>query len=441
MERTIVRAAGRRTGALCRGGAAATLLLAASCASSRGGLPSAPPVELGLSPSALAAIAPAMQAYVDSGRLAGVTALIVRNGRIGYEQSFGWQDVERGVPLREAAVYRIFSMTKPVVAAGVLRLIDQGKLSLEDPVSKYIPSFAGVQVYAGGGADAPILQAPDSVLTIRHLLTHTAGLGYGIGTSPLDTIYQRAALFDASRTVEQFADSIARLPLYFSPGTRFLYSASIDVIGRVIEVASGMPLDRFLHEELFRPLDMRDTSFRRRADMDGRLVTLYSQDPEGGLREVTGGLDAMYRPDARFFWGGGGLLSTTHDYLRFALMLRNGGELNGRRVLSRESVALMMRDHLPSSLSPLGTPPMVDGGYGYGLAGAVLVDSSRSELPGAEGIYRWSGYVGTYFWIDPANDLIGMVWAQFTPGRTWDLEQEFQRLVYAAVQSRPEGQR
>jgi CubicO group peptidase (beta-lactamase class C family) len=409
------------------------VVLAGSCAAPRAALRTAAPADLGLSPAALAAIAPALQAYVDSGRLAGITAIVAKDGRIGYEQSFGWQDIGRRVPLRRDAVFRIYSMTKPVVAAGVLRLIEQGRLALEDPVSTYIPAFAGVKVYAGGPADDPVLEDPDSVMTLRHLLTHTAGLGYGIGVTPLDTLYQRAAVFDPARTLEQFADSIARLPLYFSPGTRFHYSAAIDVIGRVIEVASGLPLDRFLDEELFRPLGMRETSFRMRGEWEGRVATLYARDPDGTLREVTGGLNAMYEPDARFFWGGGGLLSTPHDYLRFAQMLLNGGELHGRRVLSAASTALMMRNHLPASLTPVAGPPMMDEGYGQGLAGAVLVDTARASLPGAPGIYRWSGYVGTYFWIDPVNDLIGMVWTQFTPGRTYDLEQIFQRLVYAAL--------
>jgi CubicO group peptidase (beta-lactamase class C family) len=415
------------------------VVLAGSCTAARTGLPVAAPTDVGLSSDALAAIPPALQAYVDSGKLAGITAIIARHGRIGFQQSFGWQDLGRGEPLRSDAVFRIYSMTKPVLAAAVLRLVEQGRLALEDPVSKTIPAFANVKVYAGGAADDPVLLDPDSAITVRHLLTHTAGLGYGNGVTPVDTIYQRAAVFDPARTVEQFADSVARLPLYFSPGSRFQYSAAIDVLGRVIEVASGLPLDHFLDREIFQPLGMRDTSFRIRRDLQGRIATLYSRDPDGKLSEVTGGLNEMYEPDARFFWGGGGLLSTAHDYLRFAQMLLNGGQLNGRRVLQATSVAGMMRNHLPDSLTPLSGPPLMDEGYGYGLAGAVLVDTARARLPGAPGIYRWSGYVGTYFWIDPENDLIGMIWTQFTPGRTYELEQEFQRLVYAALMRGPDA--
>ena len=387
----------------------------------------------GLSPAGGASITSLLHDYVEEGKLAGVVAVVAQRGQVVYSESAGWLDLERRIPMREDAIFRIYSMTKPVVAAGVLKLIDQGKVALDDPVAKYIPAFAGVRVFVGGSADAPVLQNPDSVMRIRHLLTHTAGLGYGLHETPVDTLYRRAALFDPARTVEEFADSIARLPLYFTPGTRFNYSAAIDVAGRVIEVASGLPLDRFLYEEIFLPLRMRDTSFRIRDDMRGRVAVLYARDEGSGLNEVTDGLLAMYEPDARYFWGGGGLLSTTHDYLRFAQLLLNGGALDGVQILADSSVALMMRNHLPPSLTPLSGPPLVDGGYGYGLGGAVLVDTARAQLPGPAGIYRWSGYVGTYFWIDPVNDLIGMVWTQLTPGRMWPLEEEFQRVVYGAL--------
>jgi CubicO group peptidase (beta-lactamase class C family) len=294
-----------------------------------------------------------LEAYVDSGRVGGVVAVIARNGQVGYEQTVGWMDVERRVPMKRDAIFRIYSMTKPVLAVAVMRLVERGQLGLEDPVSRYIPAFAHVKVFAGGSADGPVLEEPDSVMTVRHLLTHTAGLGYGLHETPVDTLYRRAELFDAARTLGQFTDSIARLPLYFAPGTRFHYSAAIDVVGRVIEVASGRPLDHFLEEEILGPLGMRDTSFRLRDDMAGRVAVLYARGPNGVLTEAVDDLSAMYEPDARFFWGGGGLLSTADDYLRFAQTLLNGGELDGRRILSAASVALIMRNHLPVALTPL----------------------------------------------------------------------------------------
>lgn len=413
--------------------AVALLNIAHSGCAARREFPVTAPEGIGLSAPALARITPALQAYIDSGKLAGVVAVIARHGKIGYAQAVGYMDVERRTPMRMDAVFRIYSMTKPVVAAGVLKLVDQGRLDLDDPVAKYIPAFASVKVFAGGPADGPILRDPAVPVSIRHLLTHTAGLGYGLNETPVDTLYRRANLFDPARTLEAFADSIARLPLFFSPGSAWGYSAAMDVAGRVIEVASGKPLDRFLEQEIFRPLDMRATTFRLRLELEDRIPVLYSRGADGRLRPSTGPLGAMYLPSARFFWGGGGLLSTPGDYLRFARMLLNGGELDGRRVLSRESVALMMSNQLPPGLTPITSPQMVEKGYGYGLGGSVLVDSAIAELPGSPGIYRWSGYVGTYFWIDPAADLIAMVWTQFTPGRAYPLEQEFQRLVYAAL--------
>jgi CubicO group peptidase (beta-lactamase class C family) len=241
-------------------------------------------------------------------------------------------------------------------------------------------------------------------------------------------------MYNAASTLEQFTDSIARLPLLFSPGSRWSYSSGLEIMGRIIEVASGKTLDRFLDDELFAPLEMDETSFRRRRDLESRLTTLYSRGENGQLQVVRGGLLAMYEPEARFLWASGGLLSTPDDFLRFAQMLLNGGQFGGKRVLSQASVVEMMRNQLPPALTPVSGSPMMDEGYGQGLAGAVLVDSTRATLPGSTGIYRWSGYVGTYFWIDPKRELIAMVWTQFTPGRTYRLEQEFQRLVYGALQ-------
>jgi len=395
----------------------------------------APPGALGLSPAALASIAPALRPFVDSGKVPGIYAVIARHGRIGYERTFGWMDVERRQPMRRDAIFHIYSMTKPVVAVGILRLVEDGKLGLDDPVSKYIPAFAAVKVFAGGSADAPVLRDPDSPITVRQLLNHTSGLGYGLTAGPADTIFTRARLYDASRTLQQFTDSLARIPLLFSPGTRWSYSSGLDVAGRVIEVASGETLDRFLDEQIFRPLGMRDTGFRVRPGTRARIATVYSHGPDGALRPGRGGgLMAMFEPEARFLWGSGGLLSTPDDYLRFAQMLLNGGSFGGRRILRPETVALMTHNTLQPSLTPVSGGPLPDDGYGFGLAVAVLVNSTLARRPGPPGIFRWSGYLGTYFWVDPANDLVAMVWTQLSPGSAFPLEATFQKLVYAALE-------
>lgn len=407
-----------------------------SCATHRApALPPADAVELGFAPGALARIAPALQAHVDSGHVGGVYAVIARHGRIGYERVFGWRDIARRAPLRRDDVFRIYSMTKPVVAVGVLRLVDEGRVGLDDPVSQYIPAFAGVQVFAGGTADAPILEAPASPITIRQLLNHTSGLAYGLTPGPVDTIFARAQLYDAGRMLEEFTDSLARVPLHFHPGTAWSYSSGLDVAGRVIEVASGMALDRYLEAAIFRPLGMTDTGFRIRPDMRGRLVTVYSAAGDGALEPLgQDGLMAMFEPGARFLWGSGGLLSTPDDYLRFARMLQNGGELEGVRILKPATVALMTGNTVPAELTPVSYGGALrDSIYGFGLGVAVQVDSAERARPGPVGLYRWSGYLGTYFWIDPRNDLVAMVWTQLSPGARHPLEAEFQQLVYDAL--------
>ena len=413
----------------------ACVALFASCAlHRRPALPLARPEKLGLSPAALDRVGPALESFVDSGKVGGIYAVVVRYGHIGYERTFGRLDVNRPDPLPRDAVFRVYSMTKPVVDAGVLRLEDEGKLKLDDPVSKYIPAFAQVKVFAGGTADAPILKDPDSPITVRQLLNHTSGLAYGLTSGPVDTIYTRAKLYDASRTLEQFTDSLARIPLMFSPGTRWSYSAGFDVAGRVIEVASRRSLDQYLQEKIFDPLGMRDTGFRIRPDLRPRLVTVYEPGPDGRLQPPVGDrLLAMFEPEARFLWGSGGLLSTPDDYLRFAQMLLNGGVLGSTRILRRETVALMTHNTLPPQLTPISFGGLSDRTYGFGLGVAVRVDTAGAARPGPAGIFRWSGYLGTYFWVDPVNDLIAMVWTQLSPGARYPLEATFQRLVYPAV--------
>lgn len=414
---------------------AAALAVAFGNVSHAQGLPSARPQDIGLAPEALARIAPTLKAtYVDSAKLAGFIMFIARHGKVGYAQAVGSMDVANNVPMRTDGIFRIYSMTKPVIAVAALRLVDAGKLRLDDPVAKFIPGFATTPVFAGGTPVNPVVRPPRRPITIEHLLTHTSGLTYGFfGNTPVDSIYLRANLLNYGRTLEQFADSIARLPLAFSPGDAWNYSMALDVLGRVIEVASGRSLDRYLEDEIFAPLGMRETAFHASPVMDGRIPVLYSRGPTGTLRPSAQLLTAQYLPTGRLLSGGAGLLSSAGDYLRFAQMLLNGGELDGRRILSSAGVATMMRNHLGPSLTPIVSPMVGHDGYGYGLGGAVLVDSAASHLPGSPGIYRWWGLMGTFFWIDPKADMVAMIWTQFNTGRVYPLEQDFQRLVYAAV--------
>jgi CubicO group peptidase (beta-lactamase class C family) len=342
-------------------------------------------------------------------------------------------DLAHATPMRSDAVFQICSMSKPITAAAVLQLYDRGKLRLSDPVSKYIPAFANVKVFSGGSAAAPTLRRPARPITIAHLLTHTSGLTYGLFThTPVDTMYVAANLLAPGRTLAQFADALAKLPLAFSPGTQWNYGMSLDLLGRVVEVVSGKPFDTYLDDALLGPLGMTQTEFHWRPGMQERAATVYVKGPDGHLTALPGPGCANPEPGSHLLSGGGGLLSTPGDYLRFAQMLLNGGQLDGKRVLKRSTVALMLKNELPPAVARIPKEVLAQGGYGQGFGGAVLVDSAASGLPGSPGIYRWWGYAETYFWIDPKQDLIGMLWTQFLPG-TPAPQLPFQRLVYAAV--------
>jgi CubicO group peptidase (beta-lactamase class C family) len=395
-------------------------------------LPKANPAEVGLSQRALERIAPALQGYVDSTKLPGLIAVIARHGKVGYTATIHSADGEGPSP---DAVFRIFSMTKPIASTAVMQLVERGKVKLDDPVSKYVPAFAGVKVFAGGSAMQPQLRDPDRPVTIADLLTHTAGLTYGLfGETPVDSIYRHANLLNPMRTASQLSDSLAHLPLEFSPGTKWNYSFAIDVLGRVVEVASGMSFDRFLDSALFRPLGMTMTGFHATPAMVAKLAPMYGRTPNGIDIRALPLVWPEYSDSGRMFSGGGGLLSTPNDYLRFAQMLLNGGELGGHRVLKRETVQLMLQNHVPGVAMPIMMiPEWTRGRYGFGYGGAVRVDADTT-IPGSPGMFRWAGYGTTFFWIDPKADLIAMVWSQYAPVMEhWGLDARFQRLVYAAV--------
>jgi len=400
-------------------------------------LPRARPEDVGLSAAALERITNTLQSYVDSGKFPGFLALIARHGRVAYVASVGWMDVEHQRAMSPDAVFRIYSLTKPIASTAVMQLYERGKLRLDDPVSKYIPAFAGAKVYAGGGAATPLLHDPDRPITLADLLTHASGLTYGfIGNTPADSIYRRAGLNNPHWTLAQLSDTLAHLPLAFSPGTRWNYGYSIDVLARVVELVSGMTLDRYLDSALFRPLGMSMTAFHVTPAMEGHLTTAYALGPDGRPHAMAPLIATEYTPEGRMLSGGGGLLSTLSDYLRFAQMLLNGGELDGHRVLKRETVALMMRDHLPPGLTPIApiTPDWPPGKNGFGYGGAVRVDSDTAP-PGSPGTFRWAGAASTFFWVDPQTDLVAMVWTQHLPP-AWSLDAQFQRLVYASVKGR-----
>jgi len=402
------------------------------------GLPRARAEDVGLSTPELRKIDAQLQGWVDSGKFAGVIAVVARHGKLAYVAATGSLE-SSGRPIALDDVFRLYSMTKPIASTAVMQLVEAGKVRLDDPVSKFIPAFASTKVYASGPASNPVLVAPTRPVTIHDLLTHTSGLTYGaFSNTPVDSIYRRANMLDDRFTLAQFADSIARLPLMFQPGTRWNYGLSIDVLGRVVEVASGMTFDAYLDSAIFRPLGMRTTSFHATPAMAGHITRLFVRGPDRKLTAANPLLAEQFTDSGRMLSGGGGLLSTIPDYLRFTQMLLNGGELDGRRVLARKTVALMMRNHIPGRLIPIfpGFPePPGRNGFGYG--GAVRVDSGSADMPGSAGTFRWSGYASTFFWIDPKADLIAMLFTQYIPEpEIWAVDGQYQRLVYAAVRHR-----
>lgn len=399
------------------------------------GLPRAEPESVGLSTSALQRIAPMLQAHVDSQHFAGLAFVVARHGRLAFSGAVGTMNAPRALPMKTDALFRIFSMTKAVTAAAIMQQVERGNVRLNDPVSKYIPAFARVKVFAGGSVAAPQLVEPAHPVTIEHLLLHTAGLTYGVfGNSPVDSIYRATRLLVADNTIAQFADRVAGLPLLFQPGEKFNYSMSMDVLARVVEVASGKAYDRYLANELFTPLGMKETAHHVASGQERRLVVMDTRGADDKLRPGRDTITRDLRNEGKLFAGGQGLVTTMADYVRFAQMLLNGGMLDGRRVLKRETVAMMMKDHLPSQLSPLPKNETIGiGGYGQGYGGTVLVDSALSQMPASPGTYRWCGYAGTYFWIDPRRDLIAMVWGQLGGGCPHPVVHEFERMVYSAV--------
>ena len=382
-------------------------------------LPSTTPEEVGLSSEVLARIGPTMQEYIDGGRTAGVMTLVARRGRIAHWEARGWR-VHDDDPLEPNDIFRIYSMTKPVTSVAVMMLVENGLLSLDDKVGNVIPAFKDVKVFQDVGP-----RRPDRAMRIRHLLTHTSGLSYGVfGSSAVDSMYNRA--FDKKSGEPQpdlgeWADILASLPLVDDPGDRFNYSVSTDLLGHVVEVVTGQTLDRFFRERIFEPLGMHDTGFQVPAEKRDRLTAMYR--PTGdGLKLGDSPTDGSFtrRPD--WLSGGSGLVSTARDYLRFCRMLLGGGELDGVRLIEPETVRLMTSNRLDEDLLPILRIP----GMGFGLGFAVPAGIE-------DGTYWWAGVANTYFWIDPAEEIIAFAWTQLQPFGAATVDRLLRPIVYEAI--------
>lgn len=396
------------------------------------------PSEVGLDAKALDRLDQHFAHVVDEGRLPGFLVSVARAGRVAHLTTHGRRDRAAALPVESDTLWRIYSMSKPITSVAALILLEEGRLALTDPVSRFLPEFADPRVYvSGSGSDLVTRPAPP--LLIRHLLTHTAGLTFAFYHShPVDALYREANLESSvvpGSTLAETCAVYAKLPLQFEPGTQWNYSVATNVLGRVIEVVSGQPLDEFVADRVFRPLGMTDAGFWVTAEQAGRLAELYGETETGDIAP-TPGLPLKYRP--RFLSGSGGVVATAHDYHRFMEMLRRGGELDDVRILSAETVALMTHNQLPggADLRTFGARPHDDpgnAGVGFGLGVSVVIDPDRTTAPAGLGTYGWSGVATTTFWVDPSRDLTVQFMTQVRHRTSQSYWQDLKRLVHEAV--------
>jgi CubicO group peptidase (beta-lactamase class C family) len=390
----------------------------------------------GLSSDRLARIGAVMNDHVAKGRIAGALGLIARRGKVAYFETYGFQDKEARVPMREDTIFRMYSMTKPITGVAVLTLYEEGKFFLSDPVSKYLPELAKMQVAVvetdpkTGGKTRYVVPAQRQI-TILDLLRHTSGIDYrGPEDADGKRIYEKIGTNNLDQTVGDMVKKISQAPLIRQPGTGWDYGLSMDVLARLVEVVSGKPYDKFLEERIFKPLGMADTGYTVTPEKASRFSKLYAPADGGTIKLNTTPAQDSYLKPAVNFGGGSQLVSTARDYLRFCQMLLNGGQLEGVRILSRKSVELMSADHLgdlPRGADLLGP------GYGFGLTVAVSRGVGRSGAAGSAGEYYWGGAAGTRFWIDPKEQMIGIFMIQILPHTNLTYGTQFRQLAYQAI--------
>jgi CubicO group peptidase (beta-lactamase class C family) len=391
---------------------------------------------LGFSSERLDRLHAAMQREVDQKELAGVVTLLARHGQVVEERTYGKKDIATAAPMTADTIFRIFSMTKPVTGVAMMILYEEGKWRPSDPISKFIPEFAQLKVFKGlDQSGKMILEDPIHPPTMRELMSHTAGFTYGIfGHTPVDKMYQDEHVLQ-SQSLQVMIGKLAKIPLLYQPGNRWEYSVSMDIQGYIVEKLSGRPLPDFMQEHIFGPLKMRDTGFYVPKEKWDRFATFYGGDEKGAM--VASSPDGRFATPPTMPSGGGGLVSTAQDYMRFSQMLLNRGELDGERILSPASVALMTANHLAPRLMTgefsIG-PETIRPGMGYGYDCAVFTDPLEADEVVGKGTFFWLGAADTWFWIDPTNDLIfvGMTQRMMGPGQP-DVEQLSRPLVYQAL--------
>jgi CubicO group peptidase (beta-lactamase class C family) len=419
---------------------AATLALAGATALAAQELPrAARPEEVGLSAARLQRLSDRMKLGVDKGEIPGAVVLVARRGKVAYQESFGLRDPDTRAPMRADTVFRIASMTKPFTSLAIMMLAEEGRLSIAEEAAKYLPSFkdlkVGVARRSADGRSEVVLESPRKPMTIQDLLRHTSGLTYGAaGQNPLKQAYVDAKVGSPDDTNEQLVAKLSKLALTYQPGTTWEYSVSTDVLGRIVEVVSGLPLDRFIAERIAGPLKLTDTGFHAPPSKAERGARPQREGPKNELPRVP-----PITTEVAFKSGGGGMVSTIADYARFCQFWLNGGELDGVRLVSRKTIELMTADHLPPGTAMGADMPRFEAllpgpamGQGFGLGFAVRNDVGRSPLHGSPGDYFWGGAYGTYFWIDPKEKLFAILMMQ-SPLSRLPYRYLMRELVYQSI--------
>ncbi len=380
-----------------------------------------------------------VQGYVDDGKIPGAICMVARYGRVVHHALHGNMDEEANKPMAADTIFRIYSMTKPIASIALMQLYEEGRFQLDDPAAKFIPEFAGLQVFDGGSADDFTVRNPAREMTVRDLLMHTSGL-VGAGPGAVGELYRRADLRGGEGTLRSMVQRLAPLPLACDPGSRWNYGISTDLVGYLCEVLSGVPFDEYLRERIFQPLGMGDTGFQLPADQVGRFAACYRR---GGPDESPYVLSdspatSSYLAPKTYFSGAGGLVSTAADYMRFATMLAGGGELDGVHIIGRRTLQFMASNHLPGNcdLAAMGQPRFTEttmAGIGFGLGFAVLLDPTTAEVNGTPGEYYWGGAASTAFFVSPADELVMLFLTQLLPSGSYPFRRELRAVIYGAL--------
>jgi CubicO group peptidase (beta-lactamase class C family) len=397
-------------------------------------MPTVSPGRAGLSGAGIARLDTAMERLISEKRIPGAVVLVARNGGVAHLRSYGVADRPSARPMRRDDLFRIYSMTKPVVSVALLMLYEEGKFQLDDPLERYIPEFKGLMVYAGKDAAGGLrLEPPRRKPTVQDAMRHTLGIGAGSGPPPVAQLYRDNRIWvNSMDSLAQQMQLLGKMPLLYHPGEQWLYGYGHDVQARLVEILSGLPIDRFLQQRIFAPLGMKDTGYAVAADQRGRIVTLHDVPDPAPASQAVDMRPATYERFAQHPFGTLGLWSTAADYASFAQMLLNGGELDGTRLLGRKTVQLMSSNHLPPGIAQGGRPGTMEPGQGYGLGVSVTLDAAAAGNLGSVGAFGWSGAATTWFTIDPAEKLVAVLMTQQHP---YDarLLSEFQTLVYQAI--------